>query len=386
MADGSDSPDDLVTYWSLLEDGYDCAFGSRFIAGGRVEDYPRGKLILNRIVNTGIRLLFGHRYNDTTNAFKAYRRETIESIQPILSNHFNLTVELPLKAIVRGNSYAVVPIRWRNRAAASPSSESRRWAAATCSSSSTLPRVSPEPGRLPLRRSRAEAMASRSARGDRRGSNEMTAEDGPSPRSGRMSSALLGVSHLAAAMVATAGAVGIVGQSQTLEMVALVVGFVLVLPAVVLVMIRVGATGRDPVGLLAAAVGASGLVLGMITILRLASIIWADGMLKSIICVLFGLAAIIAVLALVELDRPCRRPAPKRASAFTDALTPSVLSFLGLAASSLVFVIFAPSQVSALAAIVALLLGAGSYVGLCASLGSSFPRKVLVLCDLACWC
>jgi dolichol-phosphate mannosyltransferase len=116
MADGSDSPDDLVTYWDLLEDGYDCAFGSRFIAGGEVEDYPRGKLILNRIVNTGIRLLFGHRYNDTTNAFKAYRRETIESVQPILSNHFNLTVELPLKAIVRGNSYAIVPIRWRNRA------------------------------------------------------------------------------------------------------------------------------------------------------------------------------------------------------------------------------------------------------------------------------
>jgi dolichol-phosphate mannosyltransferase len=116
MADGSDSPDDLVAYWDLLDDGYDCAFGSRFIAGGRVEDYPRGKLLLNRIVNTGIRLLFGHRYNDTTNAFKAYRRETIESIQPILSNHFNLTVELPLKAIVRGNSYAVVPISWRNRA------------------------------------------------------------------------------------------------------------------------------------------------------------------------------------------------------------------------------------------------------------------------------
>jgi dolichol-phosphate mannosyltransferase len=115
MADGSDSPDDLVTYWGLLEAGYDCAFGSRFIAGGDVEDYPPGKLLLNRIVNTGIRLLFGHRYNDTTNAFKAYRRETIESIQPILSNHFNLTVELPLKAIVRGKSYAIVPIRWRNR-------------------------------------------------------------------------------------------------------------------------------------------------------------------------------------------------------------------------------------------------------------------------------
>ena len=103
-----------------------------------VDDYPRGKLILNRIVNIGIRLLFGHGYNDTTNAFKAYRREVIESVQPLLSNHFNLTVELPLKAIVRGHSYAIVPIRWRNRASGDVEAQARRrWAAATCSSSST---------------------------------------------------------------------------------------------------------------------------------------------------------------------------------------------------------------------------------------------------------
>jgi dolichol-phosphate mannosyltransferase len=115
MADGSDDPEDLVRYHELLEDGYDCAFGSRFIRGSSVHEYPRFKLVLNRIVNTGIRVLFRSGYNDTTNAFKAYRREVIETVQPLLSNHFNLTVELPLKAIVRGHSYAVVPISWRNR-------------------------------------------------------------------------------------------------------------------------------------------------------------------------------------------------------------------------------------------------------------------------------
>lgn len=115
MADGSDSPEDLLTYWSLIEEGYDCAFGSRFIEGGTASDYPRGKLVLNRAANGAIGLLFGHRYNDTTNAFKAYRREVIDSVQPLMSHHFNLTVELPLKAIVRGHSYAVVPIQWRNR-------------------------------------------------------------------------------------------------------------------------------------------------------------------------------------------------------------------------------------------------------------------------------
>lgn len=117
MADGSDSPEDLVAYQRLLEEGYECAFGSRFVHGSTVTDYPRSKLVMNRIVNWGIRVLFRHGYNDTTNAFKAYRREVIENVKPFLSHHFNLTVELPLKAVVRGYSYGIVPISWTNRKA-----------------------------------------------------------------------------------------------------------------------------------------------------------------------------------------------------------------------------------------------------------------------------
>ena len=115
MADASDAPEDVVTYYRLLADGYDCVFGSRFVRGARVSDYPRLKLVLNRMANLIIRVLFRHGYNDTTNAFKAYRRDVIETVQPLLSNHFNLTVELPLKAIVRGHSYVVCPISWTNR-------------------------------------------------------------------------------------------------------------------------------------------------------------------------------------------------------------------------------------------------------------------------------
>lgn len=115
MADMSDSPDDLVVYWKTLQQGHDCVFGSRFIKGGKVVDYPLHKLLLNRVANTFIRVLFGLKLNDTTNAFKCFRREVIAGVQPILAHHFNLTVELPLKAIIRGYSYAVVPISWHNR-------------------------------------------------------------------------------------------------------------------------------------------------------------------------------------------------------------------------------------------------------------------------------
>src|SRR5262249_53738322 len=113
MADGSDDPRDAVVYLRLLEEGYDCAFGSRFVRGAVVQDYPRLKWVVNRVANRFVQVLFRHGYNDTTNAFKAYRREVIETVQPLLSNHFNLTVELPLKAVVRGHSYAITPVSWR---------------------------------------------------------------------------------------------------------------------------------------------------------------------------------------------------------------------------------------------------------------------------------
>jgi dolichol-phosphate mannosyltransferase len=115
MADGSDHPEDLVAYHHALEEGWECVFGSRFVRGATVRKYPRIKLLINRLANWFIRAIFRHHYNDTTNAFKAYRREVIDAIQPLLSNHFNLTVEMPLKAIVRGHSFRVVPISWTGR-------------------------------------------------------------------------------------------------------------------------------------------------------------------------------------------------------------------------------------------------------------------------------
>jgi dolichol-phosphate mannosyltransferase len=120
MADESDDSRDVVRYWTLLNQGYDCVFGSRFIAGGGVIDYPRLKLCFNRLANLFVRLLFRIKLNDTTNAFKAYRKTVIDGCRPLISPHFNLTVELPLKAIVRGYSWTVIPITWRNRRAGTP--------------------------------------------------------------------------------------------------------------------------------------------------------------------------------------------------------------------------------------------------------------------------
>jgi dolichol-phosphate mannosyltransferase len=115
MADESDDCRDVVRYWQKLNEGYDCVFGSRFIRGGGVIDYPKIKLFLNRLANYFLKVLFRIKLNDTTNAFKAYRREVIEGCQPLIEPHFNITVEIPLKAIVRGYTWTTMPITWRNR-------------------------------------------------------------------------------------------------------------------------------------------------------------------------------------------------------------------------------------------------------------------------------
>ena len=125
MADESDDCRDVVRYWELLNQGWDAVFGSRFVKGGGVIDYPWLKLRLNRFANLFVRLIFGFKLNDTTNAFKAYRASVISGCRPILSPHFNLTVELPLKTIVRGYSWTVIPITWRNRRTGQPKLELR---------------------------------------------------------------------------------------------------------------------------------------------------------------------------------------------------------------------------------------------------------------------
>jgi dolichol-phosphate mannosyltransferase len=115
MAGESDDSRDVVRYWELLNEGWDAVFGSRFIRGGGVIDYPKHKLYINRLANTFLKIVFRVPLNDFTNAFKGYRMSTLNGCRPFLSPHFNLTVELPLKSIVRGYTWTTMPITWRNR-------------------------------------------------------------------------------------------------------------------------------------------------------------------------------------------------------------------------------------------------------------------------------
>jgi len=115
MGDCSDKPEDILEYIKYLDEGYDCVFGSRFIKGSVVKDYPMLKLILNRIANNLIRVLFFIKYNDVTNAFKAYNKKTLDMCSPLISQHFNINAEISLKSIIRGRKFKIIPISWINR-------------------------------------------------------------------------------------------------------------------------------------------------------------------------------------------------------------------------------------------------------------------------------
>jgi dolichol-phosphate mannosyltransferase len=115
MADLSDSPEDVIAYYNKIREGYDCVYGSRFRKGSEVQNYPLLKLIANRIVNRCIQLLFWTRFNDLTNAFKAYRTAVVRDCGPYRACHFNLTLEMSLGALIRDYQIAEIPIRWYGR-------------------------------------------------------------------------------------------------------------------------------------------------------------------------------------------------------------------------------------------------------------------------------
>jgi len=115
MADGSERTEDILALYRKVAEGHDCAFGDRFSPQSSVVGYPRMKLLFNRLGNWLIGVMLRSRYRDFTNGFKCYRRHVVDSMQPLISEHFNLTVEMSMSAALMGAEFAIVPNDWRDR-------------------------------------------------------------------------------------------------------------------------------------------------------------------------------------------------------------------------------------------------------------------------------
>ena len=117
MADMSDDIDNLKEYFEICKNNLniDAVFGSRFIKDSKVVNYPKKKLFFNRIFNNLVKIIFFSNYNDFTNAFKIYKKSILLNLKPIVSENFNVFLELPLKIISRKYNYKVITIKWYNR-------------------------------------------------------------------------------------------------------------------------------------------------------------------------------------------------------------------------------------------------------------------------------
>lgn len=114
-SDGSDSPRDVAAYFGLIQQGYECAFGDRFMPGTNVTGYPRFKLLVNRLANGILGLLLRSSYRDYTNGFKCYRRHVIDAMQPLVTGQFNITIELAVSAVLDKRNFGITANDWTQR-------------------------------------------------------------------------------------------------------------------------------------------------------------------------------------------------------------------------------------------------------------------------------
>ena len=116
-ADFSHDPSDLPRLLGAIAAGADVALGSRYVAGGRVEDWGLLRRVVSRAGCSYARRVLGLHVRDLTGGFKCFRREVLESIQlkTVRSHGYVFQVELTQRAVLRGFNVIEVPIAFRDR-------------------------------------------------------------------------------------------------------------------------------------------------------------------------------------------------------------------------------------------------------------------------------
>ena len=113
--DMCDSLDDAVRYLKIIKDeGYDMAFGSRYMKGGKVINYPSNKILVSKLGNLFLKVLFGIKCSDVTNTFKGFSRKSLQVIKP-QADSYEIGLELALKGVKKGLTYKTIPISWTGR-------------------------------------------------------------------------------------------------------------------------------------------------------------------------------------------------------------------------------------------------------------------------------
>jgi dolichol-phosphate mannosyltransferase len=102
-ADGSHRAEDLPAILRAVNDA-DLVIGSRWIAGGSVENWPMTRVLLSKFGNLYARVLLGTTIKDMTSGFRAYRAEFLKGLasDPVSSQGYSFQVELAYQASRKG--------------------------------------------------------------------------------------------------------------------------------------------------------------------------------------------------------------------------------------------------------------------------------------------
>jgi len=116
-ADGSHAPEELPALLTALDAGADLVLGSRYVPGGRVEDWPLHRLLLSRAGNLWTRWSLRLPLADATGGFRAVRGELVDRLpfDDVASQGYCFQVDWAWRAVRAGARVVEVPITFTER-------------------------------------------------------------------------------------------------------------------------------------------------------------------------------------------------------------------------------------------------------------------------------
>ena len=115
--DFSHNPNDLVRLLEACELGADVAVGSRYCRGGKITNWPVGRILMSYFASVYVRIVLWLPVKDTTAGFKCYRRKVLESIDldAIRFMGYAFQIEMKYRAYKKGFKITEVPILFTDR-------------------------------------------------------------------------------------------------------------------------------------------------------------------------------------------------------------------------------------------------------------------------------
>ena len=117
-ADFSHNPEDLMRLYDACKNkGADFAIGSRYTSGGKVSNWPLGRIMMSYFASVYVRLILWIAIKDTTAGFKCYRRKVLEtiSLDEIKFVGYAFQIEMKYRALKKGFKAIEVPITFVDR-------------------------------------------------------------------------------------------------------------------------------------------------------------------------------------------------------------------------------------------------------------------------------